>query len=115
MTFNHNLTSSPEKKLNIASSSLSYFGILMLFLLYTLFTPQANAETYSANFKNTDITEFINTVSKNLNKTAIIDPAVKGTISVRSYQTLEPERYYPFFLMGKCLGGLWFHRGQYAR
>ncbi|AVX39902.1 type II secretion system secretin GspD [Yersinia massiliensis] len=98
MTFNHNLTSSPEQKIIIASSSLSYFGILMLFLLYSLFIPQANAETYSANFKNTDITEFINTVSKNLNKTAIIDPAVKGTISVRSYQTLEPERYYPFFL-----------------
>ncbi|HHL2560676.1 TPA: type II secretion system secretin GspD [Yersinia enterocolitica] len=70
----------------------------MLLLMAALYQPRASAETFSVNFKNTDINEFINTVSKNLNKTAIIDPAVKGNISVRSYQELEPERYYPFFL-----------------
>ncbi|WP_227739365.1 type II secretion system secretin GspD [Yersinia artesiana] len=70
----------------------------MLLLMTALYQPRASAETFSVNFKNTDINEFINTVSKNLNKTAIIDPAVKGNISVRSYQELEPERYYPFFL-----------------
>ncbi|EKN4180483.1 type II secretion system secretin GspD [Yersinia enterocolitica] len=56
------------------------------------------AEGFSASFKNTDIGEFINTVSKNLNKTVIIDPAVKGTISVRSYEELDEEQYYQFFL-----------------
>lgn len=45
-----------------------------------------------------DIQEFINTVSKNLNKTIIIDPAVHGTITVRSYDRLNDEQYYQFFL-----------------
>lgn len=55
-------------------------------------------EAYSAGFNNTDIHEFINTVSKNLNKTVIIDPAVKGNISVRSYDTLDDAQYYQLFL-----------------
>ncbi|MEG0868835.1 MAG: type II secretion system secretin GspD [Hafnia sp.] len=53
---------------------------------------------FSANFKGTDIQEFINTVSKNLNKTVIINPDVQGTITVRSYDMLNKEQYYQFFL-----------------
>ncbi|MEE3652620.1 MULTISPECIES: type II secretion system secretin GspD [unclassified Brenneria] len=53
---------------------------------------------FSASFKGTDIQEFINTVSKNLNKTVIIDPSVSGTITVRSYDTMNEEQYYQFFL-----------------
>ncbi|WP_342229600.1 type II secretion system secretin GspD, partial [Yersinia enterocolitica] len=51
-----------------------------------------------ASFKNTDIQEFINTVSKNLNKTIIIDPSIKAMINVRSYDVLNEEQYYQFFL-----------------
>lgn len=57
-----------------------------------------NAAEYSASFKGTDIQEFINTVGKNLNKTIIIDPSVRGTINVRSYDLLNDEQYYQFFL-----------------
>lgn len=53
---------------------------------------------FSASFKEADIQEFINTVSKNLNKTIIIDPGVQGTITVRSYDMLNEEQYYQFFL-----------------
>ncbi|RLM19443.1 type II secretion system protein GspD [Brenneria alni] len=53
---------------------------------------------FSASFKGTDIQEFINTVSKNLNKTVIIDPSVKGNITVRSYDMMNEEQYYQFFL-----------------
>lgn len=53
---------------------------------------------FSANFKGTDIQEFINTVSKNLHKTVIIDPDVQGNITVRSYDLLNKEQYYQFFL-----------------
>lgn len=98
MIVNRDVTLTPDQHSHRANRTLLSFGVIMLFLLYTLFVPRAQAETYSANFKNTDINEFINIVSKNLNKTAIIDPAVKGNISVRSYQELTPERYYPFFL-----------------
>ncbi|MFT2795702.1 MULTISPECIES: type II secretion system secretin GspD [Serratia] len=69
--------------------------LLAVMLLGT--RPGWSAE-FSASFKGTDIQEFINTVSKNLNKTVIIDPAVRGTITVRSYDMLNEEQYYQFFL-----------------
>ena len=53
---------------------------------------------YSANFQNADIHEFINTVSANLDRTIIIDPSVRGKVSVRSYETLSADEYYRFFL-----------------
>ncbi|MGH1409202.1 MAG: GspD family T2SS secretin variant ExeD [Aeromonas sp.] len=56
------------------------------------------ATEYSPSFKNTDIEEFINTVGKNLNKTIIIEPSVRGKINVRSYDLLNEEQYYQFFL-----------------
>ena len=56
------------------------------------------AAEYSASFKNTDIQEFINTVSRNLHKTIIVDPTVKGMVNVRSYDILNDDQYYQFFL-----------------
>ncbi|MFC3396280.1 type II secretion system secretin GspD [Brenneria rubrifaciens] len=53
---------------------------------------------FSASFKGTDIQEFINTVSKNLNKTVIVDPSVSGNITVRSYDMMNEEQYYQFFI-----------------
>ncbi|WP_261145832.1 type II secretion system secretin GspD [Serratia entomophila] len=66
--------------------------------LLAVFSGPAHAESFSANFKGTDIQEFINTVSKNLGKTIIIDPAVKGKVTVRSYEQLNDKQYYQFFL-----------------
>ena len=60
--------------------------------------PIAWSEQYAANFKGTDIQEFINIVGKNLNKTIIVDPTVRGKINVRSYDLLNDEQYYQFFL-----------------
>jgi len=50
------------------------------------------------NFKDTDINEFINIVGKNLERTIIVDPNVRGKISVRSYDMLDEEQYYQFFM-----------------
>ena len=60
--------------------------------------PSAVAAEYSPNFKGTDINEFINIVGKNLKKTIIVDPNVRGKINVRSYDLLNEEQYYQFFL-----------------
>ncbi|WP_291620423.1 type II secretion system secretin GspD [Colwellia sp.] len=59
---------------------------------------QASAAQYSPNFKGTEITEFVNIVGRNLKKTMIIDPNVRGKINVRSYDLLSEEQYYQFFL-----------------
>ncbi|WP_158972738.1 type II secretion system secretin GspD [Paraglaciecola sp. L3A3] len=56
------------------------------------------AADYSPNFKNTEISEFINIVGKNLKRTIIVDPNVRGKITVRSYDLLSEEQYYQFFL-----------------
>ncbi|GEM75870.1 type II secretion system secretin GspD [Vibrio sagamiensis] len=61
-------------------------------------TPGAMANDFSASFKGTDIQEFINIVGRNLEKTIIVDPAVRGKIDVRSYDVLNEEQYYSFFL-----------------
>lgn len=56
------------------------------------------AAQFSPNFKNTDINEFVTIVGKNLKKTMIVDPNVRGKINVRSYDLLSEEQYYQFFL-----------------
>ncbi|GAW97064.1 MULTISPECIES: type II secretion system secretin GspD [Colwellia] len=65
---------------------------------FLCYVAQASAAQYSPNFKGTEITEFVNIVGKNLKKTMIIDPNVRGKINVRSYDLLSEEQYYQFFL-----------------
>ena len=64
---------------------------------------QVNASQYSPSFKNTEIVEFVTIVGKNLKKTMIVDPSVRGKVNVRSYDVLTEEQYYQFFL-----NVLWF-------
>ena len=71
-------------------TALLFNGILMV--------GSASAATYSPNFKNTEIAEFINVVGRNLKKTMIVDPNVRGKVNVRSYDVLTEEQYYHFFL-----------------
>ncbi|WP_413285439.1 type II secretion system secretin GspD [Vibrio sp. MA40-2] len=69
-----------------------------LFLAGSLLCFSASADEFSASFKGTDIQEFINIVGRNLEKTIIVDPSVRGKIDVRSYDVLDEEQYYQFFL-----------------
>jgi general secretion pathway protein D len=73
-------------------------GLLVGCFYAVLSGPSIIAAEYSASFKGTDIQEFINTVGKNLNKTIIVDPTVRGNVNVRSYDLLNDEQYYQFFL-----------------
>ncbi len=63
-----------------------------------LLSANVHAADYSPNFKGTEIEEFINIVGKNLKKTMIVDPNVRGKVNVRSYDLLTEEQYYQFFL-----------------
>lgn len=69
-----------------------------LIVMTSLVSVSAIAEDFSASFKGTDIQEFINIVGRNLQKTIIVDPSVRGKIDVRSYDVLNEEQYYKFFL-----------------
>jgi general secretion pathway protein D len=81
-------------------TSRSKFKGLCLAACAAFFSVSINlgAAEYSPNFKNTEISEFINIVGKNLEKTIIVDPNVRGKISVRSYDLLTEDQYYQFFL-----------------
>ncbi len=77
----------------------SLTGVVTAVLLNSvLLTTQLNAAEYSPNFKGTEIAEFINIVGKNLRKTMIVDPNVRGKVNVRSYDLLTEKQYYQFFL-----------------
>ena len=86
----HNLTSTFSKHFLLVIAVAMFVNILI--------NVSANAASYSPNFKNTEITEFINIVGKNLKKTMIVDPNVRGKVNVRSYDLLTEEQYYQFFL-----------------
>lgn len=63
-----------------------------------LLSPFVFSNEYNVSFKGTDIQEFITIVGRNLEKTVIVDPSVRGKIDVRSYEPLNEEQYYSFFL-----------------
>lgn len=69
-----------------------------LLLAGSMMWTSAIANDFSASFKGTDIQEFINIVGRNLEKTIIVDPSVRGKVDVRSYDLLNEEQYYQFFL-----------------
>lgn len=77
-------------------------SLMTVFLLVStsVFASQASADyqRYSASFEKADIAEFASTVSATLNKTIILDPAVRGSVTIRSYDKLNAEQYYQLFL-----------------
>lgn len=73
-------------------------SLLMAAALITAPIAMADEEEFSASFNNTDINEFIQAVSRNLEKTIIIHPEVRGRINVRSYDVMNRDQYYQFFL-----------------
>ena len=77
----------------------SVTGVVTAIMLNgVLLSANIDAAEYSPNFKGTEIAEFINIVGKNLKKTMIVDPNVRGKVNVRSYDLLTEEQYYQFFL-----------------
>ncbi|MBZ8676222.1 hypothetical protein H5S60_03350 [Escherichia coli] len=59
---------------------------------------QAEEATFTANFKDTDLKSFIETVGANLNKTIIMGPGVQGKVSIRTMTPLNERQYYQLFL-----------------
>lgn len=89
------------RKMLAASWRRKLIVVMSTFCLFSgaLFSAQSAADAqYSPNFKGTEMTEFINIVGKNLKKTMIVDPNVRGKVNVRSYDLLSEEQYYHFFL-----------------
>ena len=71
-----------------------------LVLLMAICSSSAHAEksNFTANFKDTNLRSFIETVGANLNKTIIMEPDVQGTVSIRTMAPLNKHQYYQLFL-----------------
>lgn len=73
-------------------------GLTVVMMNTLLFSAQTHAAKYSPNFKGTEIAEFINIVGKNLKKTMIVDPNVRGKVTLRTQDQLTEKQYYQVFL-----------------
>ncbi len=71
--------------------------ILIACCLLTAFTVSAE-ETWKINLKNADIREFVTQVSAITGKSFIIDPRVKGDVTIVSNVTLDEDSVYQLFL-----------------
>jgi general secretion pathway protein D len=70
-------------------------------LLCALAVSHVGAEeepVYEVNFVDTELSEFIDSVSRITHTTFIIDPRVKGKVTVRSTEMLGSEEIYAIFL-----------------
>ena len=73
-------------------------GLTVVMMNTLLLSANVNAAKYSPNFKDTEIAEFINIVGKNLKKTMIVDPNVRGKVTLRTQDELTEAQYYQVFL-----------------
>lgn len=60
--------------------------------------PVAEPERYEVNFVETDMGEFIDSVSRITGTTFIVDPRVQGKVTVRTMTLHTPEEIYDIFL-----------------
>ena len=72
------------------------YTLLSLGLLFT--SLQAHAEKVTLNFADADLVAVINSVSQITGKNFIIDPRVKGKVSVVSSKPLDEDEVYNVFL-----------------
>ncbi len=72
--------------------------ILSLALAWLLCTPVLHAETVTLNLKDADISALISTVAEVANKNFIIDPRVKGKVTVISSRPMSSDEVYQVFL-----------------
>lgn len=58
----------------------------------------SNKESFSINLKDVELSEFIDSVGRITNTTFILDPRVRGKVSIRSQRQLSPTEVYQVFL-----------------
>jgi general secretion pathway protein D len=83
------------------------FYIAMLTLIFSLLPWQsmAQSDTWTPNFRESDIVEVIRAVQDVTGKTMILDPRVRGQITVISSTPVDADTYYSIFLRAMDLSG----------
>ena len=73
---------------------ISLFWLLMLVILPL----QASEERFSVNLQDVEFSEFIDSVGRITATTFLVDPRVRGKVSIRSQQKLTANEVYEVFL-----------------
>lgn len=74
-------------------------------LLLAAVAPIALAQTWTPNFRESEILEVILAVQDATGKTMVVDPRVRGQITVMSSTPLDAEAYYSLFLRALDING----------
>ncbi|MFU8818320.1 MAG: type II secretion system secretin GspD [Desulfurivibrio sp.] len=79
---------------------MSIGKVFSLLLVLGLLWPATlvRAETITLNFKDADIESVVNSVARITGRTFIVDPAVKGNVTIISSQPLRSDEVYAVFL-----------------
>ena len=75
-----------------------YRKLTGLLLMWLLLCPSAFAENVTLNLKDADISALISTVAEVSDKNFIIDPRVKGKVTVISSRPMDSDEVYQVFL-----------------
>ena len=89
-----------SKKLHMARTKLLRIAAIAQLMLFFVFSVchTALAETVTLNLKDADIGALIKTVSEHTGKNFVIDPRIKGKVTVVSAHPMEKEEFYQVFL-----------------
>jgi len=71
---------------------------LLLLLMLVALPLQASEERFSVNLQDVELGEFIDSVGRITATTFLVDPRVRGKVSIRSQQKLTAEEVYQVFL-----------------
>ncbi|MGB5717563.1 MAG: type II secretion system secretin GspD [Gammaproteobacteria bacterium] len=74
------------------------FNIKLLLLILLLVCAPLQAETVTLNLKDADISALISTVAEVTDRNFIVDPRVKGKVTVISSRPMDSEEVYQVFL-----------------
>ncbi|MEX2334262.1 MAG: type II secretion system protein GspD, partial [Pseudohongiella sp.] len=81
-------------------------SVLMLVLMFALAPGAMSQEqSWTPNFRESDILEVIRAVQDVTGKTMIIDPRVRGQITVMSSEPVDAQGYYSIFLRALDING----------
>ncbi len=73
-------------------------SILLIFLAFSGSSGWAQEETWKVNLKNADIREFVTQVSTITGRSFVVDPRVKGNVTVISTESMGQAAIYELFL-----------------
>ncbi len=79
--------------------------LLLLLVIFSWQVMASSSERFSVNLQDVELSEFIDSVGRITATTFLVDPRVRGKVSIRSQQKLTAEEVYQVFLSQLRING----------